>query len=227
MRGEEKVDYKTVFITGASGFIGSNLAKRILTTESDKKVIGLDNMNDYYDVRIKEARLAELQKFENYTFIKGNLADKALINSIFEQYHPNIVVNLGAQAGVRYSITNPDAYIESNMIGFYNILEACRHYPVEHLVYASSSSVYGSNKKVPYSTDDKVDNPVSLYAATKKSNELMAHAYSKLYNIPSTGLRFFTVYGPAGRPVTVHIDPAKTLLVYRHKVVFRFAFRVV
>jgi len=191
---------KTVFITGASGFIGSNLAKRILTTELDTKVIGLDNMNDYYDVRIKEARLAELQKFENYTFIKGNLADKNLINSIFEQYHPDIVVNLGAQAGVRYSITNPDAYIESNMIGFYNILEACRHYPVEHLVYASSSSVYGSNKKVPYSTDDKVDNPVSLYAATKKSNELMAHAYSKLYNIPSTGLRFFTVYGPAGRP---------------------------
>lgn len=191
---------KIVFITGSSGFIGSNLAKRILTTEPDTKVIGLDNMNDYYDVRIKEARLAELQKFENYTFIKGNLADKALINSIFEQYHPDIVVNLGAQAGVRYSITNPDAYIESNVIGFYNILEACRHYPVEHLVYASSSSVYGSNKKVPYSTDDKVDNPVSLYAATKKSNELMAHAYSKLYNIPSTGLRFFTVYGPAGRP---------------------------
>lgn len=191
---------KTVFVTGASGFIGSNLAKRLLTTEPDTKVIGLDNMNDYYDVRIKEARLAELQKFENYTFIKGNLADKALINSIFELYHPDIVVNLGAQAGVRYSITNPDAYIESNMIGFYNILEACRHYSVEHLVYASSSSVYGSNKKVPYSTDDKVDNPVSLYAATKKSNELMAHAYSKLYNIPSTGLRFFTVYGPAGRP---------------------------
>ena len=191
---------KTVFITGASGFIGSNLAKRILTTEPDTKVVGLDNMNDYYDVRIKEARLAELQNFENYTFIKGDLADKKLIDSIFEQYHPNIVVNLGAQAGVRYSITNPDAYIESNMIGFYNILEACRHYPVEHLVYASSSSVYGSNKKVPYSTDDKVDNPVSLYAATKKSNELMAHAYSKLYNIPSTGLRFFTVYGPAGRP---------------------------
>ena len=189
-----------VFITGSSGFIGSNLAKRILTTEPDTKVIGLDNMNEYYDVRIKEARLAELQKFENYTFIKGNLADKALINSIFEQHHPDIVVNLGAQAGVRYSITNPDAYIESNMIGFYNILEACRHFPVEHLVYASSSSVYGSNKKVPYSTDDKVDNPVSLYAATKKSNELMAHAYSKLYNIPSTGLRFFTVYGPAGRP---------------------------
>ena len=191
---------KVIFITGSSGFIGSNLAKRILTTEPDTKVIGLDNMNDYYDVRIKEARLAELQEFENYIFIKGNLADKALVNSIFEQYHPDIVVNLGAQAGVRYSITNPDAYIESNMIGFYNILEACRHYPVEHLVYASSSSVYGSNKKVPYSTDDKVDNPVSLYAATKKSNELMAHAYSKLYNIPSTGLRFFTVYGPAGRP---------------------------
>lgn len=197
---ERKITEMTIFITGASGFIGSNLAKRILTTEPDTKVIGLDSMNDYYDVRIKEARLEELQKFENYTFIKGNLADKALIDSIFEQYHPDIVVNLGAQAGVRYSITNPDAYIESNMIGFYNILEACRHYPVEHLVYASSSSVYGSNKKVPYSTDDKVDNPVSLYAATKKSNELMAHAYSKLYNIPSTGLRFFTVYGPAGRP---------------------------
>lgn len=192
--------HKVTFITGSSGFIGSNLAKRILTTEPDTKVIGLDNMNDYYDVRIKEARLAELQSFDNYTFVKGDLADNVLINTIFKQYHPDIVVNLGAQAGVRYSITNPDAYIESNMIGFYNILEACRHYPVEHLVYASSSSVYGSNKKVPYSTDDKVDNPVSLYAATKKSNELMAHAYSKLYNIPSTGLRFFTVYGPAGRP---------------------------
>lgn len=190
----------TIFITGASGFIGSNLAKRILTSEPITQVIGLDNMNDYYDVHIKEARLAELQKFENYTFIKGDLADKALINEIFEKCRPDTVVNLGAQAGVRYSITNPDAYIESNMIGFYNILEACRHYPVQHLVYASSSSVYGSNKKVPYSTDDKVDNPVSLYAATKKSNELMAHAYAKLYNIPSTGLRFFTVYGPAGRP---------------------------
>ena len=194
------MERKTVFITGASGFIGSNLANRILTTEPNTQVVALDNMNNYYDVHIKEARLAELQKFENYTFIKGNLADKALINEIFEKYCPNIVVNLGAQAGVRYSITNPDAYIESNMIGFYNILEACRHYPVQHLVYASSSSVYGSNKKVPYSTDDKVDNPVSLYAATKKSNELMAHAYAKLYNIPSTGLRFFTVYGPAGRP---------------------------
>lgn len=191
---------KTIFVTGASGFIGSNLCKRILNEDSECKVIGLDNMNDYYDVRIKEARLSELSGYSNYTFIKGNLADKELIDSIFDKYRPSIVVNLGAQAGVRYSITNPDAYIESNMLGFYNILEACRNYPVEHLVYASSSSVYGSNKKVPYSTDDKVDNPVSLYAATKKSNELMAHAYSKLYNIPSTGLRFFTVYGPAGRP---------------------------
>lgn len=191
---------KIIFITGASGFIGSNLCKRILKENPECEVIGLDNMNDYYDVRIKEARLKELTEFSNYTFIKGNLADKELIDSIFSKYHPSIVVNLGAQAGVRYSITNPDAYIESNMLGFYNILEACRNYPVEHLVYASSSSVYGSNKKVPYSTDDKVDNPVSLYAATKKSNELMAHAYSKLYNIPSTGLRFFTVYGPAGRP---------------------------
>ena len=163
-------------------------------------MIGFDSVNDYYDVHLKEHRLEQLAAYDGFTFIKGNLADKALINNIFEQYQPQIVVNLAAQAGVRYSITNPDAYIESNLIGFYNILEACRHYPVEHLVYASSSSVYGSNKKVPYSTDDKVDNPVSLYAATKKSNELMAHAYSKLYNIPSTGLRFFTVYGPAGRP---------------------------
>lgn len=213
---------KTIFVTGASGFIGANLVKRILTSEPSAKVIGLDSMNDYYDVRIKEARLAELQQFPDYIFVKGNLADKALITSIFEQYHPEIVVNLGAQAGVRYSITNPDAYIESNMIGFYNILEACRHYPVEHLVYASSSSVYGSNKKVPYSTDDKVDNPVSLYAATKKSNELMAHAYSKLYNIPSTGLRFFTVYGPAGRPdmayfgFTNKLRDGKTIQIFNY-----------
>lgn len=213
---------KTIFVTGASGFIGANLVKRILTSEPSAKVIGLDSMNDYYDVRIKEARLAELQQFPDYTFVKGNLADKALITRIFEQYHPEIVVNLGAQAGVRYSITNPDAYIESNMIGFYNILEACRHYPVEHLVYASSSSVYGSNKKVPYSTDDKVDNPVSLYAATKKSNELMAHAYSKLYNIPSTGLRFFTVYGPAGRPdmayfgFTNKLRDGKTIQIFNY-----------
>lgn len=191
---------KTYFITGVAGFIGSNLAKRILKEEKDIKVVGLDNMNDYYDVKIKEYRLEELLKNENFKFIKGNLADKELINKIFEENKPEIVVNLAAQAGVRYSITNPDAYIESNIIGFYNILEACRNNPVEHLVYASSSSVYGSNKKVPYSTDDKVDNPVSLYAATKKSNELLAHSYSKLYNIPSTGLRFFTVYGPAGRP---------------------------
>lgn len=189
-----------IFITGASGFIGANLAKRLLTTEPDVQIIGLDDMNEYYDVRIKESRLAELREFDNYTFIKGNLADKELLNSIFEQYHPDTVINLAAQAGVRYSISNPDAYIESNVIGFYNILEACRHYPVEHLVYASSSSVYGSNQKIPYSTEDKADAPVSLYAATKKSDELMAHAYSKLYNIPATGLRFFTVYGPAGRP---------------------------
>ena len=191
---------KTYFITGVAGFIGSNLAKRILKEEKDIKVVGLDNMNNYYDIKIKEYRLEELLKNKNFTFIKGNLADKELINKIFEENKPEIVVNLAAQAGVRYSITNPDAYIESNIIGFYNILEACRNNPVEHLVYASSSSVYGSNKKVPYSTDDKVDNPVSLYAATKKSNELLAHSYSKLYNIPSTGLRFFTVYGPAGRP---------------------------
>ena len=191
---------ETILITGSSGFIGSNLTKRILNNNKDIKVVGLDNMNDYYDVAIKEYRLNQLLKYDNYTFVKGDLADKKLIDSLFEKYHFDVVVNLAAQAGVRYSITNPDAYIQSNIIGFYNILEACRHNPVRHLVYASSSSVYGSNKKVPYSTDDKVDNPVSLYAATKKSNELMAHAYSKLYNIPSTGLRFFTVYGPAGRP---------------------------
>lgn len=194
------LENKTILVTGSSGFIGSFLCKRLLNEVDGIKVIGLDNMNDYYDVRIKEYRLNELSSFDNYTFIKGDLSDKSLINKIFEDYKPNVVVNLAAQAGVRYSITNPDAYISSNLIGFYNILEACRNYPVEHLVYASSSSVYGSNKKVPYSTEDKVDNPVSLYAATKKSNELMAHAYSKLYNIPSTGLRFFTVYGPAGRP---------------------------
>ena len=191
---------KTYFITGVAGFIGSNLAKRILDEEKEALVIGLDSVNNYYDIKIKEWRLAELNKFNNFKFIKGDLANKKTVENIFKEYHPNIVVNLAAQAGVRYSITNPDAYIQSNLIGFYNILECCRHYPVEHLVYASSSSVYGSNKKVPYSTEDKVDNPVSLYAATKKSNELMAHSYSKLYNIPSTGLRFFTVYGPAGRP---------------------------
>lgn len=197
---------KTILVTGAAGFIGANLVIELLKTGTEVNIIGLDNMNDYYDVSIKEYRLQEIDKLAivstngKWTFIKGNLADKELIDNIFAEYKPDIVVNLAAQAGVRYSITNPDAYIESNLIGFYNILEACRNYPVEHLVYASSSSVYGSNKKVPYSTDDKVDNPVSLYAATKKSNELMAHAYSKLYNIPSTGLRFFTVYGPAGRP---------------------------
>ena len=194
------LDGKTILVTGAAGFIGANLVKRLLDDVPDAVIIGIDNMNDYYDVRIKELRLEQLNRYDSFIFIKGNIADKELISSVFEKYHPEVVVNLAAQAGVRYSITNPDAYIESNLIGFFNILEACRNYPVEHLVYASSSSVYGTNKKVPYSTDDKVDNPVSLYAATKKSDELMAHAYSKLYNIPSTGLRFFTVYGPAGRP---------------------------
>ena len=193
---------KTVLVTGAAGFIGSNLVKRMFQDVKDIKVIGLDSITDYYDVNIKYERLNEIEALDkDWLFIKGNLADKALIDQIFEEYKPAVVVNLAAQAGVRYSITNPDAYVESNLVGFFNILEACRHCEsLEHLVYASSSSVYGSNKKVPYSTDDKVDNPVSLYAATKKSNELMAHAYSKLYNIPSTGLRFFTVYGPAGRP---------------------------
>ena len=195
-----ELNNKTILITGSSGFIGSFLCKRLLNEYNNIKIIGLDNMNSYYDVSLKEYRLNELSKYNNYTFIKGNLADKELINKIFNEYKPEIIVNLAAQAGVRYSITNPDTYIESNIIGFYNILEACRNHPVEHLVYASSSSVYGGNTKVPFSTDDKVDNPVSLYAATKKSNELIAHCYSKLYNIPSTGLRFFTVYGPAGRP---------------------------
>lgn len=194
------LEAKTILVTGAAGFIGSNLCKRLLLSVKACTIIGVDNMNDYYDVRLKEERLKQLSDSKNFVFVKGSIADKSLIEKIFNEYHPQVVVNLAAQAGVRYSITNPDAYIESNLIGFYHILEACRHYEVEHLVYASSSSVYGSNKKVPYSTDDKVDNPVSLYAATKKSNELMAHAYSKLYNIPSTGLRFFTVYGPAGRP---------------------------
>lgn len=203
---------KNILVTGAAGFIGSNLVLELLRTVEPVHIIGIDNMNDYYDVSIKEYRLQQIEKLAeayaefSWTFVKGSIADKALIDSIFEKYQPDVVVNLAAQAGVRYSITNPDVYIESNLIGFYNILEACRHSyddgakGVEHLVYASSSSVYGSNKKVPYSTEDKVDNPVSLYAATKKSNELLAHAYSKLYNIPSTGLRFFTVYGPAGRP---------------------------
>ena len=191
---------KTVLVTGSAGFIGANLVKELLKT-TDYEIIGVDNLNDYYDVALKEYRLKEIESLNgDFTFIKGNIADRTLIDSLFDTYKFNIVVNLAAQAGVRYSITNPDVYIESNMIGFYNILEACRHHSVDHLVYASSSSVYGSNKKVPYSTDDKVDNPVSLYAATKKSNELFAHAYSKLYDIPSTGLRFFTVYGPAGRP---------------------------
>ena len=195
-----------ILVTGAAGFIGSNLVKAIYKRYDNPVVIGIDNMNDYYDVRLKEERLAELSQYPDFIFVKGNIADKDLIDRLFAEYKPQVVVNLAAQAGVRYSITNPGAYIEANLIGFYNILEACRHSyeqyegGVQHLVYASSSSVYGSNKKVPYSTDDKVDNPVSLYAATKKSNELMAHAYSKLYNIPSTGLRFFTVYGPCGRP---------------------------
>lgn len=204
----ERIDLKnkTVFVTGAAGFIGSNLVLKLLDTVSPVTIVGMDNLNDYYDVSIKNWRLDQIQASaakhpgSAWTFVKGDIADRVAVDRIFAEWKPDVVVNLAAQAGVRYSITNPDAYIQSNLIGFYNILEACRHSPVAHLVYASSSSVYGTNKKVPYSTEDKVDNPVSLYAATKKSNELMAHAYSKLYNIPSTGLRFFTVYGPAGRP---------------------------
>lgn len=225
---------QTILVTGAAGFIGSNLVLELMRSMSPVQIIGLDNMNDYYDVSIKEYRLEQIatsaaeHSDSQWTFIKGNLADKALIDKIFADYKPEIVVNLAAQAGVRYSITNPDAYIESNLIGFYNILEACRHSydngakGVEHLVYASSSSVYGSNKKVPYSTDDKVDNPVSLYAATKKSNELLAHAYSKLYNIPSTGLRFFTVYGPAGRPDMAYFGFTNKLLAGKTIEIFNY-----
>lgn len=215
---------KKILITGVAGFIGSNLAKELIW---DNKVIGIDNMNDYYDVSLKEFRLSELKLNSNFTFIKGGLSDKEIVDSTFQEYKPDIVVNLAAQAGVRYSIDNPDVYIESNMIGFFNILEACRHNPVEHLVYASSSSVYGTNKKVPYSTEDKVDNPVSLYAATKKSNELMAHAYSNLYDIPSTGLRFFTVYGPAGRPDMAYFKFTNKLVngekiqIYNHGDMYR------
>ena len=214
---------KTVLVTGAAGFIGSNLVVRLFKEFKDIKVIGIDSMTDYYDVKLKEERLKVIEALgRDWTFIKDSIANKACIDRLFAEQKPAVVVNLAAQAGVRYSITNPDAYIESNLIGFYNILEACRHYGVEHLVYASSSSVYGSNKKVPYSTDDKVDNPVSLYAATKKSNELMAHAYSKLYNIPSTGLRFFTVYGPAGRPdmayfgFTNKLREGKTIQIFNY-----------
>ena len=203
---------KCILITGAAGFIGSALAGRLLREEKSVRVVGLDNMNDYYDVTLKEARLKELTAFDTFVFRKGNLADKAVVEEIFRTYRPQIVVNLAAQAGVRYSILNPDAYIESNLIGFYNILEACRRWPVEHLVYASSSSVYGSSQKIPYSTEDKTDSPVSLYAATKKSNELMAHAYAKLYDIPTTGLRFFTVYGPAGRPDMAYFSFTDKLL---------------
>lgn len=213
---------KTVLVTGVAGFIASNLAKRLFKDFKNIKIVGIDNMNAYYDVNIKKERLRDLTLQKNFVFVEDSIANKTVIEKIFTQYKPSVVVNLAAQAGVRYSITNPDAYIESNLIGFFYILEACRHHEVEHLVYASSSSVYGSNKKVPYSTDDKVDNPVSLYAATKKSNELMAHAYSKLYNIPSTGLRFFTVYGPAGRPdmayfgFTDKLRAGKTIQIFNY-----------
>ena len=219
---------KTILVTGAAGFVGANLVIELLNSYNNVNIIGVDNLNDYYDVSIKEYRLSEIEKLvakkadSNCTLVRGSIADKELINSIFEEYRPQVVVNLAAQAGVRYSITNPDVYIESNLIGFYNILEACRNYPVEHLVYASSSSVYGSNKKIPYSTDDKVDNPVSLYAATKKSNELLAHSYSKLYNIPSTGLRFFTVYGPAGRPDMAYFGFTNKLLKGETIQIFNF-----
>jgi len=218
---------KTVLVTGAAGFVGANLVLELLRTASPLRVIGVDNLNDYYDVRLKEYRLAEIEQAAaktdaTWVFVKGNIADRSCIDGIFAEYAPAVVVNLAAQAGVRYSITNPDAYIEANIIGFYNILEACRHHPVEHLVYASSSSVYGCNQKVPYATDDKVDNPISLYAATKKSNELMAHAYSKLYNIPSTGLRFFTVYGPAGRPDMAYFSFTNKLLKGETIEIFNF-----
>ena len=214
---------KTVLVTGAAGFIGSNLVKRLFKDFKDIKVVGIDSMTDYYDVNLKEERLKEIEALgRDWIFIKDSIANKTCVDDIFARFKPVVAINLAAQAGVRYSITNPDAYIESNLIGFYNILEACRHYGVEHLVYASSSSVYGSNKKIPYSTEDKVDNPVSLYAATKKSNELMAHAYSKLYNIPCTGLRFFTVYGPAGRPdmayfgFTDKLRAGKTIQIFNY-----------
>lgn len=220
------LDKKTVLVTGAAGFIGANLVSELLKTEKETNIVGIDNMNDYYDVSIKEYRLREIEEnakdSARWTFVKGDISDKKTIDDIFEKYHPEIVVNLAAQAGVRYSITNPDVYIQSNLIGFYNILEACRHNNVEHLVYASSSSVYGSNKKVPYSTQDKVDNPVSLYAATKKSNELMAHAYSKLYDIPTTGLRFFTVYGPAGRPDMAYFSFTNKLIKGEKIQIFNF-----
>ena len=217
------LDGKTVLVTGAAGFIGANLVKRLFADVRDIRVVGIDSITDYYDVNIKYERLREIEALgRDWTFVKGSIADRDLVDKLFTDYRPAVVVNLAAQAGVRYSITNPDAYVESNLIVFYNILEACRHHEVEHLVYASSSSVYGSNKKVPYSTDDKVDNPVSLYAATKKSNELMAHAYSKLYDIPSTGLRFFTVYGPAGRPdmayfgFTNKLREGKTIQIFNY-----------